>query len=83
MKNILALAGAMCLVAPPVRAQSTYGTLLGLVEDQAGAAVPNATVTVTEVNTHISKSINTSGLGSFEIPNRSLTIWPGFAASTL
>ena len=69
MKHMLALVAVACLLAAPVMAQSTYSTLLGSVRDQADAAIPNAIVTVTEVNTHVGKTINANGIGSFEVPN--------------
>lgn len=69
MKKILAVALFAFLFAVSALAQSTYGTLLGSVKDQTEARVQNATVTVTEVNTHISNTAKTSELGTFEIPN--------------
>src|ERR1035438_6053673 len=69
MKRVFAILQLACLLAASAWAQSTYGTLLGSVKDPAGAVIPNATITALEVNTHISKTTKTSGLGSFEIPN--------------
>jgi carboxypeptidase family protein len=66
------IAGAMgifILGAASVAAQSTYGTLLGTVHDATGAVIPQASVTVTEVTTNISKSGVTNDRGDYEIPN--------------
>ena len=49
--------------------QSLYGSLVGTVTDETGAAVPGATVTVTQVETNLSRSAVTSETGSYNVPN--------------
>ena len=44
----LAIACASLVLLTPVRAQSVYGSIFGTVTDSSGAAVPGATVTVTD-----------------------------------
>ena len=57
------------LSAGSVMAQSTYGTLLGTVRDATGAVVPQASITVTEIATNISKTGVANERGDYEIPN--------------
>ncbi|HEY2946242.1 MAG TPA: carboxypeptidase-like regulatory domain-containing protein, partial [Vicinamibacteria bacterium] len=66
----LGLAFAVLLLLPePARAQAVKGTLLGTVTDTTGAAVPGATVTVTEVQTGISRSATTNASGNYTFSN--------------
>ncbi len=50
-------------------AQSTYGTLLGVVTDPSGAVVANAVIQATETNTGITKQTTTDTQGAYELPN--------------
>ena len=52
-----------------VGAQSLYGTLVGNVTDETGAAIPGAAVTVTQRETNISREVTTNQTGSFNVPN--------------
>jgi hypothetical protein len=59
---------AMCACAsllflPPARSQAVYGSIFGTVTDQSGAAIPNATVTVTDEakGTVVTTTTNASG----------------------
>ncbi len=54
-------------VASPVGAQVGAGALAGVVVDQAGAAVPGATVTVTAVATGQSRTIVTGQTGGYSV----------------
>src|SRR5499427_5438921 len=45
--------------------QAVNGTLLGTVTDPAGAVVPGANVTITEVNTNLSRSTVTNESGNY------------------
>jgi Carboxypeptidase regulatory-like domain len=55
-------------IACPVAAQIGAGALAGDVVDQAGAAVPGATVTVTAVGTGLSRTVVTSQNGGYVFP---------------
>ena len=55
-------------IASPVGAQIGAGALAGHVVDQAGAAVPGATVTVTAVGTSLSRTVVTSQTGGYVVP---------------
>ena len=43
------------------------GTILGVVTDQTGAVVPDATVTITEVATGIKHETKTDSAGRYEV----------------
>ena len=49
-------------------AQTSTGVILGTVNDNGGAVVPGAKITVTEIQTGVVTSKPTNGLGYFEIP---------------
>ncbi len=55
----------LALAAP---AQTTTGQILGTVQDATGAVVPNAKVTVRNLDTNISTETTTSDTGSFRVP---------------
>ncbi len=60
-----------CAVA--LRAQSTYGSLTGLVTDTTGAVAPGATVTLTNVGTAEKQTQQTGDTGLFSFVN----LYPG------
>lgn len=49
-------------------AQLPTGTILGTVKDSTGAAVPNATVTIQNTDTGLSRTVTTGPDGSFNVP---------------
>ena len=52
-----------------VFAQSTLGTLTGVVTDQSGAVLPGATVTVVNTQTGVSRTAVTDTTGSYQVAN--------------
>ena len=73
MKNcvvcFLGLLAALCIAgAVGARAQTTTAQVSGQVTDSTGAAVPQASVTITNVNTGVSQKVETSGTGYYVIP---------------
>src|SRR5882757_1932839 len=70
MKGIWVL-GLACLlvVAAPVFSQTTTGRILGRVDDQTGAAVPGATVTVTDVQRGTTRTVASDTSGDYVVPN--------------
>jgi outer membrane receptor protein involved in Fe transport len=52
--------------ASKARGQAVYGTIVGTVVDSSGAAVPNATVTITDVNKNVSYTTTTNAVGAYE-----------------
>ncbi len=60
---------ALVLMAPLAYAQAVKGTLLGTVTDSAAALVPQAKVAITEINTGISRSVETNQSGNYVFAN--------------
>jgi hypothetical protein len=54
--------------ARPVLAQFSTGTILGVVKDTSGASVPNATVTVMNSDTQLTRTLKTGEDGAFRFP---------------
>lgn len=66
--------GAICALlvlffAPKARGQAAYGTIIGTVQDPSGAAVPNATITVTDIGKGASRSTATNESGYYTVSN--------------
>ena len=71
MKSIRAL-GVVCLVltlAVPMFSQTTTGRILGIVHDQTGAAIPAATVTVTDLQRGATRTVATDATGGYVVPS--------------
>ncbi len=62
-----------CLLVPAssirLRGQAVVGTLLGTITDATAAVVPNAKVTITEVNTNVSRTTQTNDSGNYTFPD--------------
>ncbi len=70
--NGIRVLGIVCLllaVAVPLISQTTTGRILGTVRDQSGAALPAATVTVTDVQRDITRTVTTDDSGEYVVPN--------------
>ncbi len=63
-----AFAFLFSVVALPIMAQTNKGTIKGSVTDQNGAVVQNAEVTVTNVETNSSRTVNGGDDGTYEVP---------------
>jgi Carboxypeptidase regulatory-like domain/TonB dependent receptor len=61
--------GLAILLFVPVtsRAQAVYGSLVGTITDNTGAAVPNATVVVTDVTKGTSATVVSNGSGEYSV----------------
>src|SRR5690348_6568864 len=71
-RHFSSLLPALCLflfVSADLCAQSTQGTILGTVRDSSGAAVPGATVNLTNIETSARKTAKTDGVGTFQFLN--------------
>ncbi len=64
-------AAALTLAAGSLFAQAVTGSLVGTVTDSTGAVTPNAKVTLTEVQTGISRVTNTNQSGNYSFTNLS------------
>jgi len=64
-----AIAAVGLLLAVPLRAQNSRGTILGHVQDPSGAAIPGATVTYRNVATGVTGTFNTTSSGDYVFVN--------------
>ncbi len=58
----------LILLAIPVVAQMPTATILGVAKDSSGGVLPNVTVTVTNVDTGLKRTVMTSDDGEFRLP---------------
>src|SRR6202035_5580634 len=65
--EMVLMIGMVPLSAPVMAQSGTAGTILGEVRDLKGSNIPGATVTVTNLETGLSKTVVTNGDGYFEI----------------
>jgi hypothetical protein len=63
------VACAWCAAASPADAQTAAGEITGIVNDQAGAAVPGATITVSETRTNFQRVTVSTGDGVYTAPS--------------
>jgi hypothetical protein len=63
---LILLAGAITSAAD---AQSNTGTILGSVQDETGAAVPDALIIVKNAGTGESRTVKSDGSGAFNVPD--------------
>jgi Carboxypeptidase regulatory-like domain len=56
-------------VSAPVDAQSNTGTIVGTVQDDSGAVIPDATVIAGDIETGQVRNVKADGSGSFTTPN--------------
>ena len=63
------LLAVLVSVAADAAAQALYGSLLGNVTDETGAALPGATVTITQRETNLTRDVVTDASGGYNVPN--------------
>jgi Carboxypeptidase regulatory-like domain len=86
---VLGLVVALCLLPVGLAAQAVTGTILGTVTDTSGAAVPGATVTLTNQGTGLTRTIVTDQAGEYTAPSlptgkyKIVAELPGFKTATL
>ncbi|KAA6463283.1 TonB-dependent receptor [Acidobacteria bacterium AB60] len=67
---VLALfACAGLVLVAPARAQAVYGSIFGTVTDKSGAAVPGATITVTDVAKGTVVTVTSNASGDYSVPH--------------
>src|SRR5438093_13510232 len=59
---------ALCGPPSPAGAQVLYGSLVGNVTDETGAAIPGAMVTITHRETGASRDVATDATGAYRFP---------------
>jgi hypothetical protein len=65
MRRLIAVVGLVLLSCVMASAQFDTGTITGVVKDPSGAAIPAATVTVTNIGTAFKKTLKSDGGGNF------------------
>jgi hypothetical protein len=68
-RSLSILCALLFCLAIKLQAQAVTGALVGTVTDSTGAVVANAKVTLTEVNTQISRTAQTNGSGNYTFPD--------------
>ncbi len=66
--SVFILIVALSLPFDPAFSQSFKGTILGTVKDETGAVLAGATVTITNVNTGLTRTILTNDTGDYLVP---------------
>jgi Carboxypeptidase regulatory-like domain/TonB dependent receptor-like, beta-barrel len=64
---VVCLAVLSTFIVAPAAAQTGGGELTGIVRDQGGAAVPGATITVTETRTNLQRVVVSTGDGVYTV----------------
>jgi hypothetical protein len=88
-KVVLGLVVALGLLPAALAAQAVTGTILGTITDTSGAAVPGATVTLTNTGTGLSRTVVTDSAGEYTLPQlptgkyKMTAELPGFKTATL
>jgi len=67
--RLLAVLAVVALCCSAVLAQQTLGGITGEVSDSSGGVIPNATVTVVEENTGLTRSVTSNGSGEYSFVN--------------
>src|SRR4051794_24974426 len=65
--TVLAVVAMLALSAHPTFAQTLFGSIVGNVTDATGAAVPGATVKITEAGTNEVRTADTNESGNYTI----------------
>src|SRR5688572_499888 len=68
LRRVGAVVVLFCAVATSVFAQSNKGDIVGTVNDTAGSAVVDASVTALKVDTGATRTVNTDDSGNYQIP---------------
>ncbi|MCA1651932.1 MAG: carboxypeptidase-like regulatory domain-containing protein, partial [Acidobacteria bacterium] len=68
MKCLIAALVLVCAAAAPARAQFETASVVGVVRDNTGGVIADATVTLTNVATGVSQTKKSDGSGIFEFP---------------
>jgi len=71
MKRIVALSAALLLLFAPGSsvAQTSFGTITGIIRDSSGAVLPDAAIIVTNEQTGLSRQATTDANGAYTVPS--------------
>src|SRR5665213_1876855 len=67
--RVLALGFGLLLACLPSFSQGNSGRIVGAITDQSGGSIANATVTVTDVQRGVSRTLMTDDAGAYSAPN--------------
>ena len=67
--SLLVFLAAMALCCSSLPAQQTLGGITGEVTDASGGVIPNATVTVVDEQTSLTRTTTTNGAGTYSFVN--------------
>ena len=67
--RVLGIVSLLLAVSLPMSSQTTTGRILGTVRDQTAMPIPAATVTVTDVERGITRTVTTDDSGGYVVPN--------------
>jgi hypothetical protein len=70
--RLLAVAAAVALCSSTLLAQQTLGGITGEVTDSSGGVIPNATVTLVDEQTTLTRTVKTSATGEYSFVNLSI-----------
>lgn len=68
-KIVIRVFSAVFAAALFIEAQTTAGRIVGSITDASGAAVPEASVTVTHIDTGATRTTSTDSAGNYVVPN--------------
>lgn len=89
IKRAASLAAIAIIFALSALAQSNTGSITGIITDQNGAVVPNATVTVTNQGTNEKRTVQADSEGRYDVPSLSTGTYSieasgsGFSSATV
>ncbi len=66
-KLLLLFSLCFCMFWSRVQAQAVYGSVVGTVTDPSGAAVPNATITATDMQKNTTDTVRTNESGNYTV----------------
>jgi len=69
ISRLLAILAVVVLCCSVASAQQTLGGITGVVTDSSGGVIPNATVTVVDENTSLTRSVKTNSSGTYSLVN--------------
>ena len=70
LPSLLIVVATICVPTVLLRAQTTFGIFVGTVEDKPQAAIPGASVSVTNVETGISRQAKTDQFGNCRVESQ-------------
>ncbi len=82
ISTTLILLSILAVLANGVFAQSNTGSISGIVQDQGGAIIRGATVTVTNVGTNETRTTQSNDEGYYEVPSLATGVYKVVGAAT-